>query len=662
MPDLGRAALVTSLLLLVYALVAGSFAAWKGRRRLADSAQNALLASFGATAVATAVLLVALARHDFSFQYVADHTSHGLPLGYTLTAFWGGQEGSLLLWLLVLCAYATLAVLTGRRAGREVLAWVVPTLGLVGTFFAVLLVFVASPFATQPTAADGAGLTPSLQNPYMAVHPPMLYLGYVGLTVPFAFAMGALLARRTDERWIVATRRWTLAAWAFLGVGQLLGAHWAYVEIGWGGYYAWDPVENAALMPWLAATAFLHSVMIQEKRGMLKVWNVLLVVLAFCLSLFGTFLTRSGIIQSIHSFTQSSIGPWFLGFICLITAASLALVFARLPLLRAKTRLESLVSREATFLYNNLLLVALSLTILWGVVYPILSEAVTGEAASVSKPYYNFFLNSFGLPLLLLMGIGPLVAWRRASLRALGKTFLWPLSAAVAAGVALLAVGAGSSPIGVIAYTFSVFVLASIVLEFTRGTSARKSLADVGWLGAFSSLVARNRRRYGGYVVHAAIVLLAIGVTGSSLYETERAARLRPGESLTIAGNRLVFRGFDTRMQSNHRAIRANLDHYRGDEYLGRLRPGKNQYFAEDQVSNEVAIRHDPRTAGDLFTIADQVNADGSLDLKVLDKPLVNLIWLAGLVFVGGALIALWPDAREERRLAERYAGAPVRI
>src|SRR5580765_7978706 len=493
MADLGRAALVTAFLLLVYALVAGSLAAWQKRRRLAESAQNALLAAFGATLVASAVLLAALARHDFSFQYVADHTSHELPLGYTLTAFWGGQEGSLLLWLLVLTGYSVAAVLTGRRAGREVLAWVVPTLGLVGTFFAMLLVFVASPFATQ--AAAGAGLNPSLQNPYMAIHPPMLYLGYVGLTVPFAFAMGALLARRTDERWIVATRRWTLAAWAFLGVGQLLGAHWAYVEIGWGGFYAWDPVENAALMPWLAATAFLHSVMIQEKRGMLKVWNVLLVVLAFGLSLFGTFLTRSGIIQSIHSFTQSSIGPWFLGFICLITAGSLALVFARLPLLRAKTRLESLVSREATFLYNNLLLVALALTILWGVVYPILSQAVTGQAATVSKPYYNFFLHTFGLPLLLLMGIGPLVAWRRASLRALGRTFIWPIAAAVAAGVALLAAGAGSSRVGVIAYTFSVFVLASIVLEFARGTSARKALGGVGWGGAFASLISRNRRR-----------------------------------------------------------------------------------------------------------------------------------------------------------------------
>ena len=661
MSDLGRAALVTSFLLLVYALVAGSLAAWLGRRRLAASAQNALIAAFGATVVATVVLLIALARHDFSFTYVAEHTSRELPLGYSLTAFWGGQEGSLLLWLLVLCGYSVAAVLTARRVGREVLAWVVPTLGLVGTFFALLLVFVASPFTTQVAPADGAGLNPSLQNPYMAVHPPLLYLGYVGLTVPFAFAIGALLARRTDERWIVATRRWTLTAWAFLGVGQLLGAHWAYVEIGWGGYFAWDPVENAALMPWLAATAFLHSVMIQEKRGMLKVWNVLLVVLAFDLSLFGTFLTRSGIIQSIHSFTQSSIGPWFLGFICLITAGSIALIFLRLPLLRAKTRLESLVSREATFLYNNLLLVALALTILWGVVYPLLSEAVTGEAATVSKPYYNFFLHSFGLPLLLLMGIGPLVAWRRASLRALGRTFLWPLTAAVAAGAALLLAGAGSSRVGVIAYTFSVFVLASIVLEFARGTSARRALGGVGWLGAFSSLVARNRRRYGGYVVHAAVVLLAIGVAGSSAYQTVREARLNPGDSMNVAGNRLVFRGFEQKTESNHRAIRANVDVYHGDKYLGRYRPGKNEYFAEDQVSNEVAIRHDLLTGGDLFLIADQVNANGSVDLKALQKPLVNLLWLAGLVFVGGSLIALWPDAREERRLAERYEGAAVR-
>src|SRR3954466_10872480 len=446
MPELGRAALVVCLGLVVYAVVAGGLAAHLRRARLAASARNALVAAFAAALVASAVLLTALLRHDFSFRYVADHTSRKLPTLYTLSAFWGGQEGSLLLWLLVLTGYGAAAVLLNRVAARDLVAWVVPGLGGVATLFAFLLVFVASPFAPQLAPLDGSGLTPSLQNPYMVMHPPLLYLGYVGLTVPFAFAMGALLSRRTDERWIVATRRWPRAAWTFLGVGQLLGAHWAYVEVGWGGYYAWDPVVNAALMPWLAATAFLHSVMVQERKGMLKVWNVLLVIGAFCLSLFGTFLTRSGVLNSIHSFTESSIGPWFLGFIGLVTAASLALVFWRLDLLRSRTRLESVISREATFLYNNLLLVALCLTILWGVVYPLPSEAVRGEAVTVGPPYYNFFLRVFGLPLLLLMGIGPLVAWRRTSLRALGETVLWPAVAALAVGVILIGLGADSSP------------------------------------------------------------------------------------------------------------------------------------------------------------------------------------------------------------------------
>ena len=441
MADLGRAALLVTFGLVVYALVAGSFAAWKRRRRLALSAQNALFAAFGTTVVAAAVLFTALARRDFTFQYVAEHTSKSLPLGYALSAFWGGQEGSLLLWLLILSGYSALAVFLNRGA-RDLVVWVVPVLALVATFFAFMLCFVSSPFGVAPAPADGAGMVPSLQNPYMLAHPPMLYLGYVGLTIPFAFGMGALLSRQTDERWIILTRRWTLAAWTFLGVGQLLGAHWAYTEIGWGGYYSWDPVENAALMPWLAATAFLHSVMIQEKRGMLKIWNMVLVALAFLLSLFGTFLTRSGVVNSIHSFSKSPLGGWFLGFIAIMTVFSVTLIYLRLPLLRARTKLESLVSREATFLYNNLLLVALCLTILWGVMYPVLTQAVRGETRSVSEPYYDFFLHTFGLPLLLLMGIGPLVAWRRASLRALGKTFIIPLTAAIVTGVALIAVGA----------------------------------------------------------------------------------------------------------------------------------------------------------------------------------------------------------------------------
>src|SRR5918995_373989 len=438
-----------------------------------------------AALVGSLVLVVALVRHDFSLVYVARLTSEQLPLGYTLSAFWGGQEGSLLLWLLVLTGYSALVVATSRRRRSELLPWVVPPLALVAVFFAFMLVAISSPFDTQLAPPNGAGLNPSLQNPYMVAHPPLLYLGYVGLTVPWAFGMGSLLARRADEAWIVATRRWTLVAWAALGVGQLLGAKWAYEEIGWGGHLAGGPVENAALMPWLAATAFLHSVMIQEKRGMLKVWNLLLVILAFGLSLFGTFLTRSGILDSIHSFTESSIGPWFLGFIVLVLTLSLGLVFARLPMLRSRTRLESLVSREATFLYNNLLLVALCLTILWGVIWPILTEAVRGESSVVAGPYYNFFLRVFGLPLLLLMGLAPLVAWRRASLRSV----------------------AGAP-------------------------RARRSLWGGAGGGSSTELLGGNRRRYGGYVVHAAIVLLAIGVAGSSAYDTTREGRLTTGQSL----------------------------------------------------------------------------------------------------------------------------------
>src|SRR5438067_369683 len=355
MADLGRAALVVSLGLSLYALGAGAIAARENRRRLATSARNALFCAFGSTLVASLVLVTALLRHDFSFRYVAAHTNRTLPTPYALSAFWGGQEGSLLLWLLVLTGYGALAVALNRRLLRDLVVWVVPVLGGIATFFAFMLVAVASPFDTQTAPVDGAGLTPSLQNPYMVAHPPMLYLGYVGLAIPFAFAAGAMLSGRTDERWIVATRRWTLAAWMFLGFGQLLGAHWAYVEVGWGGYYAWDPVENAALMPWLAATAFLHSVMIQERKGMLKVWNMVLVALAFELSVFGTFLTRSGVVNSIHSFAKSPIGGWFLAFVVISSLFSLGLILWRLPFLKARTRLESALSREAAFLYHNLL-------------------------------------------------------------------------------------------------------------------------------------------------------------------------------------------------------------------------------------------------------------------------------------------------------------------
>ncbi|CAN5140679.1 MAG: heme lyase CcmF/NrfE family subunit [Actinobacteria bacterium] len=654
MAELGRAALLVTLGLAVYALVAGAAAAYLGRRRLALSAQNALTAASFSTLVASGVLLAALVRSDFSFSYVARTTSEALPLQYKISAFWGGQEGSLLFWLAILTACGALAVRLNRAWARDLIVWAVPVFAAVAVFFSFLVVVVASPFATQAAPLDGAGMTPSLQNPYMLAHPIFLYLGYVGLTVPFAFALGSLLSGRVDERWLVATRRWTLFAWAALGIGQLLGSHWAYVEVGWGGYFAWDPVENAALMPWLAATAFLHSVMIQEKRGMLRVWNILLVLLAFALALFGTFLTRSGILNSIHSFTQSSIGPWFLAFIALTVAVSLTLLFRRLPQLRSPTRLESPVSREAAFLYNNLLLLALCLTILWGVVYPILSEAVRGEAVVLGRAYYDFFLRIFGLPLLLLMGIGPLIAWRRASLQSLLTTFRWPTLVALVSGVVLLTLGAGSSIPGLIAYTFAAFVLTTIVLEFARGTRARMALGAGSWSGAFFSLLTRNRRRYGGYVVHASIVILAVGIAGSSAFDSVAEARLTRGDSMSIGDYTLVYQSLDERVASNATEIRATLGVSRGDRDLGTLEAGKNAYTVEAQLSNEVGIRSDLLTGEDLFVIAEQVDPDGTVYFRVFVKPLVNLIWIAGFVFVLGSLIALWPNAREQRRLIQR--------
>jgi cytochrome c-type biogenesis protein CcmF len=659
MQDLGRAALALAFALALYAAIGGGLGAYTRRRRLVDSARNALYAAFGATAVAAIVLLNAFRTRDFSLAYVAEHSSKALPFPYVYTAFWGGQAGSLLLWLLVLTALGSAAVALNRRLVTEVLPWTVPVLGAVASFFALLLVFVVSPFTTQVAPADGAGLNPSLQNPYMMIHPPLLYLGYVGLTIPFAFASAALLSGRFDERWMIATRRWTILAWTALGVGILLGAKWAYEEVGWGGYYAWDPVENAALMPWLAATAFLHSVMVQEKKNMLRVWNAVLVTGAFCLSIFGTFLTRSGLINSIHSFAQSPIGAWFLGFIGVAAAFSTALIIWRLPQLRARTRLESLASREAAFLYNNLLLVAFTLTVLWGVAFPLLSEAVRGEAVTVGPPYYDFFLKVFGLPLLLLMGIGPLVAWRRTSLRGLGQSVLWPSIAALVVGVLLIAAGAGSSPAGLLAYTFSAFALAAIVLEFARGTRARKALGAANWWSAFSSLVARNRRRYGGYVVHFAIVLLAIGIAGSSAYGATKIRQFRPGDTMRIRGYTLTYLDSVQRRAANHQELRARIAVTENGKQIGTVMAGKNRYFAEQQTSNEVAIKHDWLRAQDLFVIGDEFkfgkgNTVDSVYLKVLVKPLVNLIWLAGFVFLIGSVITLWPDAREQRRLADR--------
>jgi cytochrome c-type biogenesis protein CcmF len=467
--------------------------------------------------------------------------------------------------------------------------------------------------------------------------------------------MAALLTRRSDARWLVSVRRWTLVSWTALGIGMLLGAHWAYVEIGWGGYWAWDPVESAALMPWLAATAFLHSVMVQEKKGMLKVWNMVLVIAAFALCIFGDFLTRSGVVQSVHSFVQSAVGPWLLGFLAVVLAGSLGLLIARLPTLKADHKLESVVSREATFLFNNLLLLALAFAVLWGVVFPILSEAVRGVRATVATPYYNFFLVIFGLPLLALIGIGPLIAWRRASPGSLWRTFRWPVASAVAGAALLGLLGLGSSVAGLTALSLCVFVTVTIGMEFARGTSARRAIAGGSWPRALRDLVNRNRRRYGGYVVHLAMVLLVVGVTASTAYSSVDEANLAVGQSMRIDGYTLKNTGLFQRKGPNYTLDYVRLQVSKGGHSQGILEPGLREYTT-GQVGNEVDIRSSLLTGTDLYSILQAPDQNGNgVSVKVLVNPAVGLVWLAGVVFALGALITIWPDPREARQLARRY-------
>jgi cytochrome c-type biogenesis protein CcmF len=655
---LGSVALYLVFALTVYAAVAGVLAGRRGDRRLMRSSRNAFTAALGATLVAVVAVEYALVTHDFSLAVVAEHTSRRLPAGYTLSSLWASEPGSLLLWLAILTGASALALRQNRNRNRELMPWVAAVLGAVAAFFSGLAAFVSSPFAhvAGTVPADGAGLDPSLQNPYMVAHPPMLYLGYVTMSIPFAFAMAALITGRTDARWLVSVRRWTLVSWAALGTGMLLGAHWAYVEIGWGGYWAWDPVENAALMPWLAATAFLHSVIVQEKKGMLKVWNMVLVSAAFSLSVFGDFLTRSGVVQSVHSFVQSPVGPYLLAFVAAVLALATALIIWRLPLLRADHRLESVISREATFLFNNLLLLALAFAVLWGVIFPILSEAVRGVRSTVSAPYYDFFLVIFGLPLLALTGIGPLIAWRRASPDSLIRTFRWPVVSALSGAALLWLLGLGSSIAGLTALSLCIFVTVTVGLEFARGTAARRALAGGSVPRALLDLVSRNRRRYGGYVVHLAIVILVVGVTASSAYSSVQSAHLGQGQSMRIDGYTLKNTGVFQRPGPNYTFEYVRLAVSRGGTSHGVLEPGQRVYDT-GQVGNEVDIRSSLPSGTDLYSILQGVDRDssGGVSVKVLVNPAVGLVWLAGVVFLLGALITLWPDPREARQLARRY-------
>jgi len=649
---LGHLSLWLAFLVGLWGAITGFVGGAQQRPDLQQSARNATFALFGALLVAVISLEVAIFRHDFSLQYVASRTSRNLPTFYLWSAMYSGQEGSLLFWAAVLSLFGAMTQLLTSRRHRAYLPYVAAITSLVATFFVSVMLFApANPFQRAAfTPLDGSGMNPQLQNPGMVFHPPMLYLGYISITIPFAFAMAALLTKKLDADWLVAVRKWTIVSWLFLSIGLLIGMWWAYVELGWGGYWAWDPVENAALLPWLVMTAFLHSVMIQEKRGMLKKWNRALVIGAWLLSIFGTVLTRSGVIASVHSFTQSPVGYFFLAFLVAAAIASAVVYINRLPLLEAEATLESIVSREASFLFNNLLLIGLAFSVLWGTLYPIISEWVQGVKVTYGPPTFNFVNIPLGLVLLLLTGIGPLIAWRRASTANLRRQFAVPVTAGVFALLILLV--AGMRDLGpLLAFSFGAFVFGTVFQEFARGARARHRQYGESTAFAVVQLLSRNRRRYGGYIVHIAIVLLFVGFAGMA-FKTETEATLRPGESAELRGSdghvyTFTHLGISQYNALNRQVTAALLDVRRDGKDIGRLRTEKRQHvdaFGNNtfEPSTEVGIMSGLRV--DLYIVlAGLVNGTEQAVFRFTINPLVWWVWFGGFVLVIGGLIVLWP-------------------
>src|SRR5712671_186112 len=648
---LGNLSLWLAFLVGLWGAITGFVGGAQQRPDLQQSARNATFALFGALLVAVISLEIAIFRHDFSLQYVASRTSRNLPTFYLWSALYSGQEGSLLFWATVLSLFAVLTQTVTSARYRVYLPYVAAVTCLVTTFFVTVMLSAANPFERLPfTPRDGRGMNPQLQNPGMVFHPPMLYHGYISITIPFAFAVAALLTKKLDTDWHVAVRKWTVVSWLFLGIGLLIGMWWAYVELGWGGYWAWDPVENAALLPWLVMTAFLHSVMIQEKRGMLKKWNIALILMAWILSIFGTFLTRSGVIASVHSFTQSPVGYFFLFFLLAATAAIAVLYVTRLPLLETEATLESMVSREASFLFNNLLLIGLAFSVLWGTLFPIISEAVKGVKITYGPQTFNIVNIPLGLALLLLTGIGPLIAWRRASTANLRRQFAVPVTTGVFTLLILLVAGMRDGW-ALLAFSIGAFVCGTVFQEFARGARARHRQYGESTAFAVWQLLTRNRRRYGGYIVHIGIVLLFVGFTGMA-FKTETEATLRPGESAELKGRdghvyTFTHLGISQYNALNRQVTAALLDVRRDGKPIGRLRTEKRQHVdalgnPTFEPSTEVGIMSGLRV--DLYVVlAGLVNGTEQAVFRFTINPLVWWVWFGGFVLVIGGLIVLWP-------------------
>ncbi len=646
MADIGYIALFLAFVTSIYSAIAFIFGARRKQQGLAASAKNSLLAVFGLVSIAVAALVYALVTHDFQIEYVASYTSRDLSLTYLLSALWAGNDGSLLFWAWLLSLFATVVVLQKRDIGQKLVPYAASIIMVTQAFFLILLLFVSNPFHKLAfVPAEGMGLNPLLENPGMLFHPPTLLAGYVAFTIPFAFAMAALLTRRLGDEWLITIRRWTLFAWLSLGIGNILGSWWAYVELGWGGYWMWDPVENASFLPWLVATAFLHSIMMQRRRGMLKVWNMILIILTFTLAILGTFLTRSGVLSSVHTFAESPLlGILFLAFIGITLFGSLGLLYYRSEELKSEAEMESLVSRESTFLLNNLLLVGAAFAIFLGTFFPLISEAVRGVKISVGPPFYNQVMVPIFLAVILLTGVCTLIGWRRASIKNLVRHFLLPLTVALILGIALFFLGI-REVYALIAFPVFSFVFSTILYEWFRGTRARHRMRAENYLKAFWGLIITNRPRYGGYIVHIGIILLAIGVVGSSLYDVEKEVTIMPGESITIKNYTLIYENMDNYETESKTVVTTTLSVYNEGKLIGTLTPEKYFHRSYEQAVTEVAIRS--TLLEDIYVILIGWEEDGTTAFKVLVNPLVSWIWIGGIVVVLGGLIAFWPERRE---------------
>jgi cytochrome c-type biogenesis protein CcmF len=644
MASLGQFLLLAAFVVCSYAATASVAGARRGSRRLIDSGTGAFYLTAALMVVASAVMINAFMTDDFSVKYVSRYSEAAQPLFYKLTAYWGGLDGSVMFWVFLLSIFGSIAVYSNRERYRELLPYVVATIAAVQMFFLFLMLVHNNPFGTYlaPPPADGSGLNPLLQNYWMVIHPPTLYVGFVGMTIPFAFGLAALITGHLDDAWLRAVRRWTMFAWLFLTFGLGLGMIWAYEELGWGGYWGWDPVENAAALPWFTATAFLHSVMVQERRSMLRVWNVTLVILTFFLTIFGTFMTRSGVVQSVHAFGEDpELARLFIIFMGVLLVGSFGLVIYRLPLLRARNELDSWMSREAAFLVNNWILVFSAFFVLFATMFPTITESLTGERITVGPPFFDKWMLPIGLTLLLLMGIGPLLAWRKTTVSSLRHQYMWPVIAAIATGAAFVALGFRVWVSG-LCFALCGMVTATIVQEFWRGASVRRGTTGSDFLTALIGLVARNKRRYGGYIVHFGVVFIFFGFAGNG-FKVEEEVILTPGQQTTVGDYTIRHDALKVADDALKQTVIAYVSVFKDGQQIGTYYPAKWFFHKSQQPTTEAAIRR--TLPEDLHIVLGNFDAGAqSAHLQINVNPLVNWVWFGFGIILIGTGIALLPE------------------